>query len=207
MLWSTPVVSNALRVALEAPYPATPVADVPPAQAIVVLGGGISPPGQGQPMPNLEKAADRIWHAARLYRAGKAPVLVLSGGTGAMAEATSEAEAMKQLLMEWQLPQGALLLEEHSRNTEENASMTQALLQPLGIRRVLLVTSALHMARAQAHFEAAGLEVIPAPTDHEGQITAHWPWWMRWLPSTDALDGSARGLKEWVGLWVAKGKT
>ena len=91
------------------------------------------------------------------------------------------------------------LLEEHSRNTAENANMTRAMVQPRGVRRVLLVTSALHMARARVHFEAAGFEVIPAPTDHEGRITSHWPWWKRWLPSTDALDGSARGVKEWVG--------
>ena len=93
-----------------------------------------------------------------------------------------------------------LVLEEHSRNTAENARMTQVLLQQRGIRRVLLVTSALHMPRARAHFEAVGLEVSPAATDHEGQITTHWPWWRRWLPGTDALDGSGRGLKEWVSL-------
>jgi uncharacterized SAM-binding protein YcdF (DUF218 family) len=60
---------------------------------------------------------------------------------------------------------------------------------------VLLVTSALHMARACAEFEAVGPEALPAATDHEGRITAHWPWWQRWLPSTDALDGSARGVE------------
>ena len=92
-------------------------------------------------------------------------------------------------------PPGALLLEEHSSNTAENASMTQALLQPRGVRRVLLVTSALHMARARAHFEAVGFEVIPAPTDHEGRITSHWPWWKRWLPSTDALGSQRAGLE------------
>jgi uncharacterized SAM-binding protein YcdF (DUF218 family) len=131
-------------------------------------------------------------------------LVVLSGGTGAMGESTSEAEAMAQLLLEWQLPRGALLLEERSLNTAQNAQMSQALLERRGIRRVLLVTSALHMPRALLHFEAAGLEVIPAATDHEGRATDHWPWWQRWLPSTDALDGSARALKEWLGLHLAR---
>ena len=129
-------------------------------------------------MPNLQQAADRMWHA-------RPPVSRRQGGGGGALRRRRcdgpspcpEAEAMKRLLLEWQIPAGALLLEERSRNSAENASMTQTLLQPRGIRRVLLVTSALHMARAQAHFETAGFEVIAAATDHEGRLTAHWPWW------------------------------
>jgi uncharacterized SAM-binding protein YcdF (DUF218 family) len=121
LLWSTPAASHWLRRALEAPYPPLPAADLPTAQAIVVLGGGIVPRGPGLPMPNMEKAADRVWHAARLVRAGKAPVGVLSGGSGAMGEGSSEPQATQQLLLEWRgfeaAPPNALLLEEHNRNT------------------------------------------------------------------------------------------
>ena len=45
LLWSTPEASHALRRALESPYPPVPVAELPTAQTIVVLGGGIAPPG------------------------------------------------------------------------------------------------------------------------------------------------------------------
>lgn len=201
-LWSTPWASNALRLALESRYPPVPVAATPPAPAIVLLSGGIAPPAQGQEHPNLNEAADRIWHAARLYRAGKAPLIVLSGGSGAMGEATSEALAMQQLLLEWGIPASAMLLEDASRNTAENASFSAALLRQRGIQHVLLVTSALHMPRAVRLFEDQGLNVIPAAADHEGRATAHWPWWLRWLPNGTALDGSARAIKEWVGRQV-----
>jgi uncharacterized SAM-binding protein YcdF (DUF218 family) len=201
-LWSTPWASNALRLALESRYPPVPVAATPSAPAIVLLGGGIAPPAKGHEHPNLNEAADRIWHAARLYRAGKAPLIVLSGGSGAMGEATSEALAMQRLLLEWGIPASAMLLEDASRNTAENARFSAVLLRQRGISQVLLVTSALHMPRAVPLFQAQGLTVIPAAADHEGRVTTHWPWWRRWLPESGALDGSARAIKEWVGRQV-----
>ena len=94
-----------------------------------------------------------------------------------------------------------LLLESASRNTTQNAVFTAALLAERGINRILLVTSALHMPRAVARFEEAGMIVIPAPTDHEVLLR---PGWQRWLPDTGALDGSASAMKEWVGFWVGR---
>src|SRR3982751_1539306 len=49
--------------------------------AIVVLGGGIGPAEPPNiPDPHLNDAADRVWHAARLYRRGLAPRIIVSGG-------------------------------------------------------------------------------------------------------------------------------
>ena len=55
-------------------------------------------------------------------------------------------------------------VERASRDTRENARFSAVHLQAAGARRILLVTHAMHMNRARAEFEAAGLEVIPAPT-------------------------------------------
>ena len=70
-----------------------------------------------------------------------------------------------------------------------------------GINRILLATSALHMPRSLALFEAQGLEVIPAATDHE---VTPLPGWRKWLPDTGALDGSSRAIKEIVGRLVGR---
>jgi uncharacterized SAM-binding protein YcdF (DUF218 family) len=51
-----------------------------------------------------------------------------------------------------------------SRDTAENASFSARILRGEGVTRVLLVTHALHMKRAQSEFEASGMRVIPAPT-------------------------------------------
>lgn len=200
LLWSLPVTSVALRMALEAEYPIRPVASLPAAPAIVVLGGAMKAPDERQPLPGLGDSSDRVWHAARLYHAGKAPLLLLSGGSDPARNTMSEARAMKWFLRDLGVPAEVMLLEEESRTTRENATFSSAILKERGIDRVLLVTSALHMRRAVAHFAAAGIEVIPAATDYETALPADW---QGWLPDASALAQSGRAMKEWVGqlLW------
>ena len=202
-LWvfSTPVISDWLRYSIERSYPPIPVAQLPKAQAIVVLGGAIAPPTEGWALPDLSGAADRVWHAARLFKAGKAQIVVLSGGSDPAVSTSSEAEAMRVFIGALGVPDAAVLLEIHSRNTRENARFTAALLRRRGIHEILLVTSALHMARACAHFGAQGLTVHPVAIDYEVVSS---PSDLRWLPSAAALDISGRAIKEWVGqiIWA-----
>lgn len=196
-LWATPLASDALRGALENQAGPRTVEAVAPAPVLVVLGGGVqgaSPPQR--PHPNLGAAADRVWHAARLYHAGKAPKVLLSGGVLGAGDG-SEAEAMQTLLLDLGVPASALLLEGGSHNTGTNAALSARLLAAQNVDTVMLVTSALHMPRARQAFERAGLTVIPAPTDFEvipRPFSA-----LRLLPDTEALDGSARAFKEIVG--------
>lgn len=90
--WSLPVTSYAIRGYLENQHPAVNASAMPEASAIVVLGGGTSPLSYGEPYPNLGAASsDRKWHGARLYQAGKAPLLVLTGGHDSHYRATSSA--------------------------------------------------------------------------------------------------------------------
>lgn len=200
-LWSLPVASNWLLGQLELRYPMVAVQAQLKAPAIVVLGGAMRAATPSQPLPRLTAASDRVWHAARLYHAGKAPLLVLSGGTDPRVNLTSEAEAMRVLLHDLGVPDVAMLQESNSRTTQENARFTAALLQQRGIDHIILVTSAMHMRRALAHFEAAGLRVTPAATDHAAYPV---PGLLGWLPDAAALEKSGRGLKELVGVWVGR---
>ncbi|MFZ4481048.1 MAG: YdcF family protein [Rhodoferax sp.] len=200
-LWATPLASLWLRGLVEDSSNAVPIASLPVAQAIVVLGGAVSPPSGRSLEIDLQSAADRVWHAAKLYHAGRAPLLLLSGGGELERQAYSEARAMAMLLADLGLPAQAMLLEEKSRNTRENAAFSAAQLRSRGIERVLLVTSALHMPRAAALFAAQGLQVTAAPTDFEANRLAP-PGLLAWLPDALALDGSGRAMKEIVGRWV-----
>lgn len=195
--WSMPIASGWIRGPLEDAAGPRTIEALPTAPAMVVLGGAVEgalPPSR--PYPDLRSAADRLWHAARLYRAGKAPLLVLSGGTLHPGEA-AEAEAMRQFLADMGVPAAAMLLEDRSLTTTENAADTARLLQPRGIRKILLVTSALHMRRARGLFERAGFEVVAAPTDYE--VVSRPFRVLDVLPDTEALDGSGRAFKEIVG--------
>ncbi len=200
-IWATPLASDALRATLEDRSGPREVAQIGAADAIVVLGGGMAaakPPRR--PYPDLNSASDRVWHAARLYHAGKAPHILLSGGAW-RAEDAPEAPAMREFLAVLRVPPSAVLLESGSRDTEANAAQSRDLLAARGWRRVILVTSALHMQRARRTFEKTGVAVIPAPTDFE---VVDEPFdLLRVLPNTSSLDGSARAFKEWVGLVAA----
>jgi hypothetical protein len=62
-LWSMPAASLWLRVQVEQQNPARSIPALPNAPAIVVLGGGVSPPQPERPDPDLRAAADRIGRA------------------------------------------------------------------------------------------------------------------------------------------------
>lgn len=204
-LWSMPVFSDWVRRSLEGEVEMLEASEVEPGDVIVLLGGGVGPAPPDWPYPNLNSASDRVWHAARLYHAGKAPRIIASGGFAYSREsAQSEAAAMREFLVDLGVPEQDVVLEEQSRNTRENAILTAQWLQSEGLERVLLVTSALHMPRSLATFRAAGVEAIPAATDFEVRRPGEpAPWDLRrYIPSASALEGSTRAFKEHVGFWV-----
>ena len=191
--------AGALLSPLESAYPAFVHEELPNAQAILVLGGGTSGESQFGQGGDLNQAADRLWLGAALHRAGKAPLIVLSGGS-VPPEAIPESRLMAQKLKVLGIPETALLLESESRTTRENAQYSRSLLQDLGITHVLLVTSASHMRRAAAVFSAQGFVVTSVATDHRmplrvGPVPG-------WLPTLDRLARSTQAIHEWVGYWV-----
>ncbi|TJY59916.1 YdcF family protein [Sinimarinibacterium sp. CAU 1509] len=199
-LWSMPWASEALRASLEQRYPMRAPDDLPQADAIVLLGGGIEPAAPPRRLDvDVNSGGDRMIYTAALYHAGKAPLIIVSGGRLPWTPGTqSEADAMAALLQQLGVPDAAVLREGRSRTTRENARYTRDLLATRGIHRVLLVTSALHMPRSMRNFETPGVEFIAAPTDVEVVERAHGV--LDLLPDTRALDGSARAFKEYLGL-------
>jgi len=151
----------------------------------------------------LIESSDRLLRAYRLYRAGKAPLIVCSGGNNPLGVRAEEPEsvAMSQLLEEWGAPASAVEVETGSINTRENALDSYGLLAPRGIRRIILVTSALHMPRAAVAFRKAGFDVIPAPADFVTGWGEPGPL-DRALPGLKNMEGSVRALHEWLGLWA-----
>lgn len=200
-LWacSTPLVAGALLASLEDPWPPVPVAALPEADVVVVLGGGMAPPPAGWPHADLGPAADRYWHAARIYHAGRAPRILISGGNVWEHERArpSEAAVVRGFLEDLGVPPDAIVEEGGSRNTHENAEHTAALLAQRGWRRVLLVTSASHMGRARATFARAGVETVAAATDHS--LPSGAPDVLAVLPQAAALEGTTKALKEYLG--------
>ena len=98
----------------------------------------------------------RLGIGIRLFQAGAAPLLVLSGGGSGP---TPEAELMRRSAIAHGVPPTALLIDPVSRDTFENARETARLLSARGLRSVLLVSDRVHLPRAALLFRLAGLRV------------------------------------------------
>lgn len=160
LLLSLPVVSNALVASLNDSGPLD-FAAARTAQAIVIPGGGIrhGAPEYGGDTVN-QFTLERVRYGAWVAKRSGLPVLV-SGGV--VFHGTAEAKLMKQCLVD-EFGVAVKWAEMQSRNTHENALHSAEILRADGVRRIVLISHGFDMRRARAEFEAAGLEVVPAPT-------------------------------------------
>jgi uncharacterized SAM-binding protein YcdF (DUF218 family) len=189
-----------------------PLDPVPAAEAIVVLGGGTESEQYPRPLVEVNSAGDRVLYAGQLYKDGKAPVLLLSGGNIAWlsGRTTTPAEEMARILEMMQISRENMLLQTQSRNTYEDALYKSQLLKEQGIERVLLVTSAQHMERSVLLFQHQGIQVIPAPVDYT-VTQANWTnlfsldpqtTLVNLIPNVGSMSLTSGVLKEYLGIWV-----
>ncbi|WP_159016110.1 YdcF family protein [Cognatiluteimonas profundi] len=200
LLWSVPAFSDWLRQSLERRHPVVAEATLPRADAIVVLGGGSYEWTARPDVGPDDLVHSRLAAGARAWLGGRAPIIILSGGRGRPGH--TEADLMAQAIGRLGIPASALLLEQHSRNTRDNAVFTAQLARQHGVHRVLLVTSSLHMPRASLLFRDAGVEVVPVSVPEPEFAPMDWE--QRWLPTRSALWRSGRALKEYAGLLDVK---
>ena len=196
--WSMPLVADVFGASMESEFAPEAVDVLPQADAIILLGGGMSAATNACPYPNLCAAADRAWHAARIFRAGKAPLIVPSG------EGSDNTEV--PFLMDLGVPREAIRAEAESRNTEENAKFVAELLKDRDHPKVLLVTSAWHMRRALLMYRryAPNLEIEPAPCDYESTINRAQSTGIGIFPDVNAFAATSAMWKEVLGYWWYK---
>lgn len=104
----------------------------------------------------------RLFHAAKLFREGYADTLIIAGGKSEN-RAESLASTMRSMSIELGIPEGAIFVEERSLNTRENLMYSKPIMESIGIRDFLLVTSCSHMGRAMGVANKLGLSAYPAP--------------------------------------------
>ncbi len=168
------------------------------AQAIVILAGGrrdYAPEFGGETINRL--TVERVRYGVRLARQTELPVLVTGGApTGGTPEGLLMRRAMVEdygIAPKW--------VEWRSRDTEENARNSAPMLRASGIQRIVLVTHATHMKRAEAEFVRQGFTVFPAPTAFlTGTGGSEEVFSL--APSIGAAYSAWYGLHEWCGiLW------
>lgn len=198
-LWllSTPVIADALERAADH-YPALDLSRPVNARAIVILGGGgyrKYAPEYGGPAPEYAMY-DRLAYGAYVARRTGLPILVTGKGMEAVTMQVSLARDFR-VQTKW--------VDEAAKDTYDNAHDAARILQAVGIRRVVLVTSDTHLRRAAQEFEAAGLRIVPAPAEVWAPREVGT---MRYVPTATGLLRSYTGVYELVaegvrGLLVA----
>ncbi|KAF1686907.1 protein sanA-like protein [Pseudoxanthomonas broegbernensis] len=128
-----------------------------PADAIIVLGAAAY---DARPSPVFE---ERIRHGLDLYRRGHAPVLLFTGGYGSGAR-FAESQVARRYALRHGVPDSAILIETSSRTTRENLLEARALMQRHGLRRAIVVSDPLHMARALRLCRRLGIDAAGSPT-------------------------------------------
>jgi uncharacterized SAM-binding protein YcdF (DUF218 family) len=193
-LFSLPIVAAALATALGGSRALDPEAALR-AEAIVILGGGVRPRAPEYGGDTLGRLTlERVRYGAHLARTTGLPVLVSGGAPEESVR--PEAELMREA-MSIEFGVSVRWIEARSRNTRENAANAAKVLGAEGLNRILLVMHGFDVRRATRDFEAAGFEVIAAPT-----FVSRWDELRAadFLPSMAALHLSYYGLYEVLAL-------
>jgi len=194
----TPV-GYVLIAPLEDRFPEPP-ADVSPPAGIIILGGALKGEESQARGQAVFDEGERVVQAAILAKRYPKAEVVFTGGNGLAfgGDDTLEARSAKALLIELGVDPARVTLEDKSRNTDENARFTAALIHPWPGRRWLLVTSAFHMPRSMGLFEKAGFDVVAYPVAYRtlgpGRLL---PWTFDPGINLRVFEIAA---KEWVGL-------
>jgi uncharacterized SAM-binding protein YcdF (DUF218 family) len=186
MLWGGAVVfgllgfnaiPGSLLRSLESQYNAIDVKHGDQFAGVIVLGGATGDPGvfKAHGQVPLGSAAERMTAPIPLMRKFPNLELIFSGGEGRLLpKGTTEAELARVFFEEQGVDMSRVTVESKSRNTRENALFVAKLLGERCKQSWLLITSASHMPRSMAEFEAVGCNVTAYPVDFQtGEET---PW-------------------------------
>jgi len=199
-LWvcSIPLVGGSLLRTVEGPAERLLASDAPLADAIVVLSAGRSTT-PGRAAISEWGDANRFFGGVELFKAGRAPLLVFTGGGfPSEPDAPLEGEILAQHTSALGIPPDRIVTTGRVYNTAQEAAAVAAVLRaryPTS-PRVLLVTSAFHMSRARLLFERAGLRITPFPVDFLGAGAAID---LLPIPTVDGLSHTQRAMREVYG--------
>ena len=195
----------------------------------IILGGFSSEGPNGEGMFNM--SADRFIQGAMLFKTGKVSRILITGGNGSLLpgqfmvagwksmhpekqfekyldlyqhiEEKNYIERVRKQFLALQIPDTAILIENKSRNTIENARFTKVVLNKARQQGpFLLVTSAFHMRRAEMIFKKEHIEVVPYPSNFITNRTGRFSFDDYFIPDSEILGRWNVYLKEFVGYIV-----
>jgi uncharacterized SAM-binding protein YcdF (DUF218 family) len=206
ILFSNPFILNTFMRTWEIPSRRIDSIKIP-YDAGVLLGGAMRYYNSEMDRVVYGSSADRFIQCMSLYKKGKIKKILISGGSGLLLQQQyKEAEQLKKVLLEMNIPDQDILIENQSKNTRENALFSaQILKKNFPGNKILLITSGYHMRRSLGCFKKAGINPDPFSVDeHSGkrQFTPD----KLIIPDVAILQYWDILLHEWIGYvsyWIA----
>ena len=197
IICSLPIFSNKLITFLENEYILSDVSSAKTADAIVVLSGMVRTiNGKNGLSYEWAEASDRIFAGIELIKENKAPIMVLTGGKLPWSVGKPEGEYLRDVAIKSGVPNKNILLTENVENTDQEAKAVAKLLNKAS-PKIILVTSAFHMPRAQKVFEAAGINIEPFAVDFLSG--AEKSTIVNFIPSAKAFNQTSFFIRELIG--------
>ena len=173
-------------------------------EVAVVLGGTTDVEREPKDRLFFHKGADRVTHALNLYHAGKVKKILFTGGNARLLE---NPDRDNSPIFDFYVMCGVapedIIIESSSRNTRENAYFVKDMMQQKATNgKVILITSAFHMRRAEGCFRKVGIDVTGFSTDFYTILPKDRFSFDGLLPSPSVIGSWNFLIKEWVGYIV-----
>ena len=180
--FSNPLISKKLVKFIELPYHPVKLSEVPLSDFIVVLSGGMNP--------------NRFFAGIELLNANKGRKIIYTGGLLPWEKKKkTEGELLKKKSLEFGINENDILITKKVQNTYEEANALTHLIKKKS--KIILVTSAFHMNRAEFIFKKHAFKVVPYPVDFQSKnnkITI-----LDFIPSAGSLSTSSFVIREVLG--------
>jgi len=194
---SLPIVSNKFIAYLEKDYQPIEISEIENVDAIVVLSGMIRVIGDEENLKyEFTESVDRFFAGLDLFNNNKAPILILTRGKMPWSIGIAEGEYLKELAIKYGVPEENIILTDEVQNTDQEAKVIKKILTNDNAR-IILVTSAFHMPRAEKVFKAANINVIPFPVDFKNSKSKTTI--MNFIPSAESLSQTSHFVREMIG--------
>ena len=174
-------------------------------EAGIVLGGFVSYNVKTDEA-YFNPASDRFIETALLYKKGNIGKIIVAAGNGYVVKHNfQEASFMKDRLVELGIRQEDIFTDGLSRNTYENAVNSKKICDSLHLNGpFLLISSAMHLPRAENLFIKQKLDIRSYPCDFMTRGIANNFWEDYLLPSSLTLNNWDIFIKELFGLVIYK---
>ena len=196
ILSSLPIISNKFIAYLEKDYQPIEIAEIENVDAIVVLSGMIRVIGDEENLKyEFTDSVDRFFAGLDLFNNNKSPILILTRGKMPWSLGIAEGEYLKELAIKYGVSEENIILTDEVQNTDQEAKAIKEILTEDA--KIILVTSAFHMPRAEKVFKAANINLIPYPVDFQNSKSK--TTMMDFIPSAGSLFDTSHFVREMIG--------